>query len=60
MPRENDQIRHSNAAQTAWNAGSHPHRASALHQVQENGYNRRLFGAHPGNSRFVYLKGRSQ
>jgi hypothetical protein len=38
MPRENGQIRHSNAARTAWNAGSHPHRASP-----------RLFGAHPGN-----------
>src|SRR5215510_4283428 len=25
----------SNAARTAWNAGSHPHRASALHPVQE-------------------------
>src|SRR5215510_539938 len=25
----------SNAAPTAWNAGSHPHRASALHPVQE-------------------------
>ena len=35
MPRENGQIRHSNAARTAWNAGSHPHRASALHPVQE-------------------------
>src|SRR5262245_33390872 len=35
MPRENGQIRHSNAARTAWNAESHPHRASALHPVQE-------------------------
>ena len=35
MPRENGQIRHSNAARTAWIAGSHPHRASALHPVQE-------------------------
>src|SRR5215472_4478398 len=25
----------SNAARTAWNAGSHPHRASTLHPVQE-------------------------
>src|SRR5215469_2325959 len=35
MPRQNGQIRHSNAARTAWNAASHPHRASALHPVQE-------------------------
>ena len=49
MPRENGQIRHSNAARTAWNAGSHPHRASALHRVQETAIIPVCFGAHPGN-----------
>jgi hypothetical protein len=35
MPGEIGQIRHSNAARPAWNARSHPHRASGLHPVQE-------------------------
>jgi hypothetical protein len=48
MLRGNGQIGHSNAARTAWNAGSHPHRASVT-SSSGNGYNPRLFGAHAGN-----------